>query len=341
MNEELMSLCEAYQKYFYIGAAISPPSITRHADLLKKHFNSLTCENQMKYEPMHPEEGKWVFEPADQIVNFARENGMKMRMHAPVWHAQTPKWFFDANGRLAPRELVYERLEQHIKVLCEHYANDVYAWDVVNEATNDKLDEVFIRRFGNNPYRLTDYLTTCGVEYLEKAYHLARKYAPHVQLFYNDYNEWLPEKRDKICRLLRKLQDEGAPVEGLGMQSHMSIYNVDIDDVKRAIEAYAAFGVRLHVTELDISLYRPEDRSLPAPLLTDEAFERQAQLYIDLFRVYREYSDVIDNVTTWGVADDYTWLNHWPVQGRTNYPLLFYADHHPKPFVQQIIEEAL
>ena len=115
------------------------------------------------------------------------------------------------------------------------------------------------------------------------------------------------------------------------MQSHMSIYNVDIDDVKRSIEAFAAFGVRLHVTELDISLYDPKDRSLPAPLLTDEMFERQAQLYIDLFKVYREYADVIDNVTTWGVADDYTWLSNWPVRGRTNYP----------PFSMQITVRSL
>lgn len=329
-----MTLAKAYEKYFKIGAAASPAEFPAHGKLLKTHFNSLSPENQMKFGPLHPAKDEWNFTPADQMVAFARENGMVFRAHAPVWHGGTNPWVWeDDKGGNASPELLLERLTEQFEVFGARYGNFVQYWDVVNEAIDDDPAKPVLRD--------TKWLEIMGEGYLTTAFKIAKKVAPKVQLFYNDYNEWLPEKRDKICKLIQKLQDEGAPIEGFGMQSHMSIYNVDIDDVKRAIEAYAAFGLRLHVTELDISLYDPKDRSLPPPTLTDEMFERQAQLYIDLFRVYREYSDVIDNVTTWGVADDYTWLNYWPVRGRTNYPLLFYADHHPKPFIETIIEEAL
>ncbi len=338
MNKELMSLCDAYQKYFYIGAAISPPHIELQGDLLKKHFNSITCENQMKYEPIHPEEGRWNFEPADKIVKFVKDNGKHLRLHAPVWHAQTPKWFFDANGRLAPRELVFERLEEHIKVFAGRYAADAYAWDVVNEATNDKLDDMFIRRFGNNPYRLTDYLTTCGVEYLEKAYHLARKYAPHVQLYYNDYNECDPLKRERIYNLMKNLLDRGAPLQGFGMQTHYNIKNPSLDEVKKSIETYASLGLRIHITEMDINFYTDVHSNEAAMEITDEMREKQNEIYVKLFELYRSYSDVIDCVTTWGVADDYSWLSR---PNRPNYPLLFNADHSPKPCIYKIIDDAV
>lgn len=329
-----MTLAKAYEKYFKIGAATSPSEFPSHGKLLKTQFNSMSPENQMKFGPLHPEKDVWNFEPADQLVSFARENGMVFRAHAPVWHSGTNPWIFQRDdGSDVSREELLERLEEQFTVFALRYGDFVQYWDVVNEAIDDDPAKPVLRE--------TNWLRILGDGYLTTAFKLAKKVAPNVQLFYNDYDEWLPHKREKICKLLKKLQDEGAPVEGFGMQSHISIYNVDIDDVKRSIEAFAAFGVRLHVTELDISLYDPKDRSLPAPLLTDEMFERQAQLYIDLFKVYREYADVIDNVTTWGVADDYTWLNSWPVKGRTNYPLLFYADHHPKPFLKEIIEAAL
>lgn len=329
-----ISLAKAYEKYFKIGAAISPADLVCHANVLKKHFSSITPENQMKYAGLRPVENRWTFTDADLIVNFARENGMEVRAHAPVWHGGTRPWVFeDADGNEASRELLLERMETQTQVVAGRYGERVQHWDVVNEAIEDHGDAVL---------RDTKWLKIIGPEYLATAFKLAKKYAPKVQLFYNDYNEWLPEKRDKICKLLKMLQDEGAPVEGFGMQSHMSIYNVDIDDVKRAIEAYAAFGLRLHVTELDVSLFRPEDVSMPPTLLTDEMFERQAQLYIDLFKVYRDYSDVVDSVTTWGVADDITWLYNFPVRaGRRNYPLMFYHDHTPKPFIREIIEAAL
>ncbi len=335
MNE-IMSLCGAYSKYFDIGAAVNTMTIESHAELLKQHFNSLTCENEMKYERIQPEEGKFTFAPADQIVAFAKENDMRMRAHAPVWHAQTPDWFFKQGDRLAPRELVYERMEQHIKAVADRYNDAVYCWDVVNEATNDNLDPAYMARFGNEPFRQSKYLTICGVEYLEKAFHLMRKYSPTAQLFYNDYNECDPLKRERIYNLMKHLLDRGAPLQGFGLQTHYNIYGTDMDEVKRSIETYASLGLRLHVTEMDISFYK-DMHSDPQIEPTQEQIERQAKIYEDLFTLYRSYSDVIDSVTLWGVADDRSWLSH---PRRKNWPLPFDEDHHAKPFVKNLIEAA-
>ena len=332
---EILSLCQAYAKYFDIGAAVTPATIVSHGDILKQHFNSLTCENQMKYSVIHPEEGRYDFSGADAVVAFAKENGMRMRAHAPVWHNQTPDWIFKQGDRMAPRELIYERLEQHIKTVAERYNDAVYCWDVVNEATCDTVDPRHIARYGNEVYRQTRYLTACGVEYLEKAYHLMRKYSPFAQLFYNDYNECDPLKRERIYTLMKNLLDRGAPLQGFGMQTHYSIYSPDMDEVKRSIETYASLGLRLHITEMDISFYK--DPSEPEIVPTAELMERQTKVYEQLFELYRSYSDVIDSVTLWGVADDRSWLSS---PSRKNWPLLFDENHEAKPVVSKLIEAA-
>lgn len=329
------SLAGAYKKYFDIGAAVSPNTIVSHAELLKQHFNSLTCENQMKYEVVQPEEGKFCFEEADKIVAFAKENGMRMRAHAPVWHAQTPDWFFKQGDRPAPRELVYERMEQHIKTVAEHFGNAVYCYDVVNEATTDTVDPRHLARFGNETYRQSKYLTLCGIEYLEKAYHLMRKYAPNAQLFYNDYNECDPLKRERIYTLMKNLLDRGAPLQGCGMQTHYNIFKPEMDEVKKSIETYASLGLRIHITEMDISFYKEFTDPQIEP--TQEQLEKQAKIYEDLFGLYRSYSDVVDSVTFWGVADDRSWLSN---PRRRNWPLAFDVNHQPKPFVAKLIEAA-
>lgn len=332
---EILSLAKAYSKYFDIGAAVNAMTVDSHAELLKAHFNSLTCENEMKYERIQPEEGKYTFGPADKIVAFAKENGMRMRAHAPVWHAQTPDWFFKQGDRPAPRELVYERMEQHIKTTAERYNDAVYCWDVVNEATNDELDPRYMARFGNEPYRQSKYLTLCGIEYLEKAYHLMRKYSPTAQLFYNDYNECDPLKRERIYNLMKNLLDRGAPLQGFGLQTHYNIYRPDLDEVKRSIETYASLGLRIHITEMDISFYGSMQE--PEIELTPELEAKQAKIYEDLFELYRSYSDVVDSVTLWGVADDRSWLSR---RDRKNWPLLFDVNHQPKPFVKNLIDAA-
>jgi len=324
------SFAKSYEKHFKIGSCFRP----QQPELMKKHFNSLVDEGAMKWAGIEPEDGVFRFDGPDRLVAFARENNMAVRAHAPVWHHSTNDWVFKDGDKKASRELLIERMDRHTKVFAEHFRDDIYCWDVTNEVIEDRGSELL---------RKTDWLDGIGEDYIDIAYTLARKYAPNVQLFYNDYGEWRPEKRDKIVKLMRGMQERGVPLDGFGLQAHISeIWNFPLDDYKRAIEAYASLGLRLHITELDISVYNTADRSLPPPPLQDETFERQAQLYKDLFEIFRSYSDVIDNVTFWGASDDLSWIDGWVFKdGRKGYPLPFYYDHTPKPFTKEIIQAAL
>lgn len=340
----LPSLKDAYAKYFKIGAAVSPRALTLFDDILKEHFNSLTCDNAMKFEPMHPAPDTWDFRAADTVVKFAKENGMAVRAHAPVWHKQVGLWMFKGEGPYenTSREVLLERLEEHMKVFGERYGKDVYCWDVINEAVAHFEKDLLLRPSG--------WSEIIGEDFLAESFRIAKKCVPDsVQLFYNDYNEWMPHKREKLLKLLRGLMDAGAPIDGFGMQQHLSIYS-DLDEVRRSIEEYAKLGLRLHVTELDVSLYNVYETGMAT--ITDDMFQKQYDMYVELFRIYRQYADVIDSVTTWGVADSMTWLNTSAVRigdrkpetapgYRMNFPLLFYADHRPRPYTEQIIEDAL
>ena len=269
MNEAL-SLAKAYEKYFRIGAAVSPVCVGAHRDLLLRHFNSLTPENEMKYEPTEPEEGVFRFERADAIVAMAREMGVKIRAHAPVWHNQTPAWMYrDGEGPAAP-ELIYERIDAHTKAMCERYNGDVYAWDVVNEAARDDP----ARDNGESPvYRASEYYRLCGEGFIEAAFRSMEKYAaPGAQLFYNDYSECVPEKRDRIVALIRNLKEKGCRVDGMGMQQHY-FSAPDYDELKRSIEIYASLGLRIHITELDISMMATVNRGTKRLKSGDPGFE--------------------------------------------------------------------
>lgn len=332
--DNMPSLCEAHAKYFKVGTCLNSRDFVSHDSILKKHFNCITDEGMMKWEPTEPEDGVFTWEEADKIANYAKDNGMALRAHAPLWHIQTARWtHLDRDGKPASRELLIERIERHTKAFCERYGGQFFCWDVVNEVIDDGPDGGLLRK--------TKWLEGIGDDYIDIAYKLARKYAPDAQLFYNDYNEYDPIKRDKIVRLMRGMQERGIPLDGFGMQSHINVHEFDIGEYKRTIETYAALGLRIHITELDVSPYSSRERMLPAYPYTDELVARQAEIYRQVFAAAREYSDVIDDVTTWGVADDINWLDGWLRPGRNHYPLLFYYDHTPKFFTRQIVEDAI
>lgn len=350
------SLAKAYEKYFKIGAAVSHLSIDCYDELLAQHFNSVTTENELKYDATEPEEGRFTFDTADKIFNKARAMGIKVRAHAPVWHWATPDWIFKDGDKPAAPELIFERIEAHTKALCERYNDDVYAWDVVNEAT---LDEMSKDQIGDSPvYRNSEYYKLCGAGYMEAAFRAMDKYSPNAQLFYNDYGECDPKRRERIVRLIRDLREKGCRVDGFGMQQHHFV-KPDFDEIKRSIEIYAELGLRLHITELDISLMatvnqtanrlKPGDAGFDdyvreVTAITPEKLGKISDMYVELFDIYRSYSDVIDCVTTWGVADDNTWLDFFGVAPDMpkikQYPLMFNTDHTPKPCVSRIIEAA-
>lgn len=314
---EIPSLKKVYENYFDIGAAVHPQGLEQLGDLAKTQFSSLTAENQMKPEPIHPQPDQWKFEDADRIVAFARENKLHMRGHTLVWHNQTPNWIYEN----ADRETLLARVKGHMQVMFDRYGKDVIAWDVVNEAIEDKGDAIF---------RDSRYHQIVGDDLVVKSFEMARELLPSGYFVYNDYNEILPEKRKKILTLLDMLQSAGNLVNAFGLQCHWNIHDLDLDELRRSIELYAAKGVHLQMTELDLSLFASSDTAI-YDAATPENLALQADLYGKIFAIFREYKDVIDSVTFWGLTDKISWLQGFPVRGRGfNRPLLFDGEGQPK-----------
>lgn len=331
-ESDIPRLHEAYSSCFRIGAAVNPTTLTTQADLLRHHFNSLTAENEMKFERLQPACGQYTFEAADRLIDFAAVNGMAVRGHTLVWHNQTPDWMFaHADGTPVDRDTLLSRMQAHIETVVSRYKGIVHAWDVVNEAVSDKEGELL---------RPSKWLEIAGEDFIAKAFEYAHAADPNALLFYNDYNESVPEKREKIFALVRSLQEKGVPIHGVGLQAHWNLEEPSIDDIRAAIERYASLGVKLHITELDLSVFRFEDRRTDLSAPTDEMLAKQADRYAQIFRLFRAYSAHIESVTFWGAADDYTWLDHFPVQGRKNWPFLFDEKHRPKRSFRAVLGEA-
>lgn len=315
-------LKEIFADDFKIGAAVNPLTIQSQEHLLAHHFNSITAENEMKFISVHPEEKVYTFDAADRLVTFARKHEMAMRGHTLVWHNQTPDWLFHNNdGSPVSREALLERLREHMQVVVGRYKQDIYAWDVVNEVIADEGEELL---------RSSKWLDIIGPDFINKAFQFAHEADPKAMLFYNDYNESHPHKRDKIYKLIRSLLDQGVPLHGVGLQAHWNLHDPSLDDIRAAIEKYAALGLQLHLTELDISIFRFDDHRTDLKSPPEELMEKQAELYGAVFKLLREYRKEVSSVTFWGAADDYTWLDNFPVHGRKNWPFLFDEQHQPK-----------
>lgn len=319
--EHIPSLWEVYQDYFSIGAAVNPDVIKNSDDLLKKHFNSITPENHMKFHLIHPQEEVYDFDKADQVVNFALRNKMKVRGHNLVWHL-TADWVFKGpDGEPVSREILLERLEKHIKLVVGRYKGMAYCWDVVNEAVEDEDQPALMR--DSEWFRIT------GEDYLKKAFEWAHETDPDALLFYNDYSAEVPAKRDKIYKLLKSLKEQGTPIHAVGIQGHWHLGEVSFDDLRRAIELYASLGLKVQITELDLSFYGQHDRITRYDKPSQAQLEFHAQTYSKLFALFREYRELITGISFWGVADDYAWVNEFPVR-RNNWPFLFDTNHQPK-----------
>lgn len=323
-------LKELYKDTFHIGAAVNPKTIESQKSLLAYHFNSITAENEMKFSSVHPQEDVYTFEDADVIAAFASEHGMALRGHTLVWHNQTPDWLFDnGNGGLAERDVLLARLRSHIQTVVSRYKDVIYCWDVVNEVISDDADvDAFLRS--------SKWLDIAGEDFIAKAFEFAHEADPQALLFYNDYNESNPYKRERIYRLVHSLLDQGVPIHGVGLQAHWNLYDPSLDDVRAAIERYAQLGLQLQLTELDVSVFRFEDRRSDLAHPTQEMLELQAERYESIFRLLHEYRQHISAVTFWGAADNYTWLDDFPVRGRKNWPFLFDKDQRPKESYQRV-----
>ncbi|WP_375438162.1 endo-1,4-beta-xylanase [uncultured Hymenobacter sp.] len=329
-------LKDYYKDYFLVGVAVSPQGLKgADGELIKQQFNSITPENAMKMGPIHPEENRYFWRDSDEIVQFAQDNKLRVRGHNLLWHEQTPKWLFkDAAGKQVSKEVLLKRLKDHIDTVVKRYKGKIYAWDVVNEAISDNPQE-FLRN--------SEWYQICGEDFIAKAFEYAHAADPKAVLFYNDYNTERPEKRERVYKLLKKLKDANVPIDAVGLQGHWSLQEPTEAELRKAIEQYSSLGLKVQITELDVSIYpwekdRREKRPGESDAYTPELEQKQTEQYKMFFRVFRDYKNVLTGVTFWNISDKYTWLDTYPVAGRKNYPLLFDQNQKPKKAYWEVVK---
>ena len=338
VQEATKGLKDYYKSYFPIGVAVSPYSLkSDEAALIKINFNSLTPENVMKMEVIHPKENVYNWRFADSIVAFAKRNNMKVRGHTLIWHNQTPDWIFKdvKTGKQVTKEVLLQRIKEHITQVVSHFKGSVYAWDVVNEAISDNPKEF---------YRNSKYLEICGEEFIFKAFQWAHEADPAAVLFYNDYNEISTTKRAKIITLLSKLKAAGIPINAVGLQSHWAIDQPSKEQLKATLDDFSKLGLKIQITELDMSVYPKEHQARERRAedsdtsFSAEREEKQIEQYKMCFKLFRKYKDFITGVTFWNVSDRNSWLDNFPVKNRKDYPLLFDKNLAPKKVYWEVVK---
>ena len=313
-------LKDVYKDYFMIGVAVNQRNVTNPEQiaLIKKEFNSITAENDMKPEPTEPREGEFNWENADRIADFARANGIKLRGHTLMWHSQIGRWM-TAEG--TTKEQFYARMKNHIQAIVTRYKDVVYCWDVVNEAMSDDPN-------ATDPYRQSAMYRLCGDEFIEKAFQYAHEADPKALLFYNDYSTVDPHKRDRIYNMVKKMKAKGIPIDGIGMQAHYNIYYPSEARLDSAITLFKTIVKHIHITEFDIRVNEEMGGGLQfsreGANVTDSVKQHLADQYARCFKIFRKHKDVIDCVTFWNLGDRDSWL------GVRNYPLPWDENYQPK-----------
>jgi endo-1,4-beta-xylanase len=338
-----ISLKDAFKDDFLIGTALGVMHIleknTKANDLIKREFNAITPENHMKSVNIHPEWNRYNFILADKFVEFGKKNNMYLAGHTLVWHSQLP----DFVGKIKSTDSLKMFITDHINTVAGRYAGKLNSWDVVNEAIED-----------DGTFRKSIFYNLLGEDFIKMAFDLAAKADPKVELYYNDYNNEQPAKRKATIEMIKKLKASGTKIDGVGIQGHWSINSLNTKHVEDAIIEYAALGLKVAFTELDLTvLPNPWDLKgadvnqnfenspymNPYPkTLPDSVQNTLASKYAELFKIFLKHKDKIDRVTFWGVNDSHSWLNDWPIKGRTNYPLVFDRNFESKKAHEAIIK---
>jgi len=344
------TLKDAFKNDFLIGTSLNQPQLDgnnpRETELIKAQFNSISPGNLLKWETVHPKPDLYNFGPADQYVEFGMQNGMFIVGHTLIWHNQTPKWVFqDASGNLVDRNTLLARMREHILTVVGHYKGKIGGWDVVNEV----LDE-------DGRLRQTPWLKIIGEDYIAKAFQYAHEADPNAQLYYNDYRLESVSKRLGAIALIKKLRAQGISIAAVGLQGHYKLNWPSALQIDQTIETFAELGLKVNITELDMDVLPPATSNQGADITMNFALQAKlnpytnglpvsvqqelAQRYTDVFAVLVKHHKDINRVTFWGVTDADSWLNNWPVRGRTAYPLLFDRDGQPKPAFNAVIQTA-
>jgi endo-1,4-beta-xylanase len=342
------TLKEAFKNCFLIGTAVGTRELLdkdpRAMKFLQEQFNSISPENCLKWQSVNPEPGKFNFAPADSFVAVGERYHMFIIGHNLVWHSQVPRWVFeDSTGKPVTREVLLQRMKDHILTVVGRYKGRINGWDVVNEAIED-----------NGQLRKTKWLQIIGNDYIEKAFEYAHEADPNAELYYNDYNQWMPGKRASVVKLIKDLKSKGIKITGIGIQGHWGLDYPPMDAIDSSMKAYSEAGVKLMISELDMDILPSAFNNTSADVskrsaltkklnpytngLPDSVAQVEAKRYAEFFKLFLKYKDSITRVTFWGMTDGQSWRNNWPIRGRSAYPLLFNDNYQPKPAFYAVIK---
>jgi endo-1,4-beta-xylanase len=382
--EKPVTLKDTFKDHFVVGTAVNRTMVTggagfrRSAEqsakdiaLVKEQFNQISPENDLKWQLIHPREGKdgYDFGPADAFVNFGLSNKMHVVGHTLIWHSQTPNWVFAGtnppptnaiaavtntnspatnrfaragfgggfgryNGPRASRDELLQRMREHIHTVVGRYKGKVKSWDVVNEAIADGS--------GTNVLRNSLWLEIIGPDFIAKAFQYAHEADPEAILRYNDYGLENPAKRKKLITLIKSLQAQKVPIHAIGSQAHVNV-STTFETMDQSLAEIATLGLPIHITELDVNSATGGQRGFGADIannaattqggLVSDADKKLADAYAGIFRAFLKHHDSVKMVTFWGAND----ANSWRAQGK---PLLFDGNCQPKSAFEAVIAEA-
>lgn len=340
------SLSNHFKNHFHVGAAINENTIlgndNKSKEIVVSEFNSITPENSLKWMFVQPQPGKFDFKVSDKYVNIGSKNGMYTVGHALIWHAQLAEFMQNIDNE----EETLFHVKNHINTLMNRYKGKIDAWDVVNEAFEE-----------DGSFRESVFYKNLGQNYIEDVFLLAAEVDPEADLIYNDYNLYKREKRLAVINMVNKFKTNGTKIDGVGVQAHWDLHTPSINEIENIILDFHKIGIPISFTELDISVlpnpwemvgaevnqnfskFEGDPKMNPYPDdLPNNIQVKLAKRYEDIFKLFIKHSDKINRVTFWGVMDKYSWLNDWPIKGRTNYPLLFDRNYQPKVAYERLLE---
>ena len=327
------SLKDAFASKFKVGTSVSPNELSYGGDFIKKHFNSITPENELKPDAILDQQGSQQrgnnvnpqvsFRQGTQTtLRFCEQNKIPLRGHTLVWHGQTPDWLFrdnfQSNGNYVSRDIMNQRLENFIKNTFDALKRDfpqlqVYAYDVCNEVFQNGGG-------GLRSAQESKWMQIYGDDsFIINAFTYARKYAPQgCKLYLNDFNEYMPAKTQNLFDMANKLKQLGV-IDGIGMQSHLSVDYPSAQLYGSAVEKFISTGLDLQITELDIGHNNNENA--------------QASLFKEIFSIAARNANHFSAVVLWGTHDSISWR-------RDNNPLLFGPNYTPKPAYYSVMQVA-
>ncbi len=355
-RETTGSLKDCYKDSFLIGTCVDNHLVNGRSpedeEILHRHFNAITAENDMKPESIHPKPDVWNFKRSDEFVQFGLDHNMWKLGHALVWHNQTPSFFwFHEDGTPKTKPELIETMRSYIETVAGRYAGKIDAWDVVIEIIGEQGE-----------YRNLGWVKAFdgdGYEVVKNAFTFASQYAPEAELYYSDFNVWRRSHLDGIVSMVKRLQKDGVRIDGVGIQGHWGLNYPEAQDIEHAIDTLASLGLKVSIGELDIDvLPLTKEGQVIGKCLQEAQFQlEEFKTYLDpyrdglpedvakeldarfeeLFRIFYKHRNQIERVSFWGLTDDKSWKNGYPIPNRTNYPLLFNRDHSAKPALNALL----